>query len=107
MVFVAGCDFHHSETIIDRIGPISNFGRSPIVWEMKGDNNFDPNQMIAHINIKKDMMREFATFCVKTHKYNEFPYGSSMWKPSERLEIMKHVASESLKEIIRFHNRDE
>ena len=105
LVFVAGCDFHHSETIIDRIGPISNFGRSPIIWEMTENNSFNPDDMISKINLKKDMMREFATFCVKTHKYDQFPYGSSMWTCEERLKVMKHVASESLKEIVAFHHR--
>ena len=107
LVFVAGCDFHNTETIIDRIGPISNFGRDPIVWEMEGDTAFDPNDMLSKINLKKDNMREFATFCVKTHKYDQFPYGSSLWQRDERLKIMKHVAYESLKGIVIFHNRYE
>ena len=107
IVFVAGCDFHSSETIIDRIGEISNFGRPPIVWEMTGSNTFDIGSMTSQINVKKDMMREFATFCVKTHKYDECPHGSSMWKTHERLEVMKYVATESLKEIVHFHNNHE
>jgi hypothetical protein len=107
LVFVAGCDFHNTETIIDRIGPISNFGRDPIVWEMEDDTAFDPNDMLSKINLKKDNMREFATFCVKTHKYDQFPHGSSLWQRDERLKIMKHVAYESLKGIVIFHNRYE
>lgn len=107
LVFAAGCDFHSSESIIHRIGPLSNFGRKPIVWEMKGDNTFDVSEMLSHINIKKDVDREFATFCVKTHKYDEFPHESSIWTGEERMEIMKHVAMESLKEIVRHHDRYE
>jgi hypothetical protein len=107
IVFVAGCDFHSSESIIHRIGPLSNFGKSPLVWEMKDENTFDVSDMTSKIDIKKDIDREFATFCVKTHKYDEFPCESSMWKDNERLEIMKHVASESLKEIILYHYRHE
>jgi len=107
IVFVAGCDFHSSESIIHRIGPLSNFGKDPIVWEMDGENVFDVSEMTSKIDIKKNVNREFATFCVKTHKYDKFPYESSMWKDNERLEVMKHVVSESLKEIIRYHYRDE
>src|SRR5210317_1174738 len=107
IVFVAGCDFHSSESIIHRIGPLSNFGKYPIVWEMDGENVFDVSEMTSKIDIKKDVDREFATFCVKTHKYDKFPHESSMWKDSERLEVMKHVASESLKEIIHYHYRYE
>src|SRR6056300_1379870 len=107
LVFAAGCDFHSSESIIHRIGPLSNFGREPRVWGKKDGNTFDVSEMLKKINIKKDVGREFATFCVKTHKYNEFPYESSMWTGCERMEVMKHVARESLKEIILYHNRYE
>ncbi len=102
LVFVAGCDFHSSETIIHRIGPFTNFGREPIIWEM-GSSEFDVSAMLPKIDVRKDNDREFATFCVKTHKYNEFPNKSSMWKASERLVVMKHIAKQSLKEIIRYH----
>src|SRR6056300_26581 len=107
IVFVAGCDFHSSESIIHRIGPLSNFGKDPIVWEMDGENVFDVSEMTSKIDIKKNVNREFAIFCVKTHKYDKFPYESSMWKDNERLEVMKHVAGESLKEIIHYHYRHE
>ena len=105
IVFVAGCDFHSSESIIHRIGPISNFGKEALVWEMKyGAPPFDPQDMAPRIHIKKGPHEPcHATFCVKTHKYNEFPHKSSMWTPEERLYIMKHVARESLKEIVSYH----
>jgi hypothetical protein len=104
LVFTAGCDFHSSESIIHRIGPLSNFGRKPIVWEMKKGTSFDVSEIVSKINIKKDVNREFAIFCVKTHKYDEFSHKSSIWEANERLEIMKHTARESLKELILYHN---
>jgi len=104
LVFVAGCDFHNSESIIHRIGPVSNFGKEPIVWEMES-SDFDVSEMLPKIDVRKDIDREFATFCVKTHKYDEFSNKSSMWKASERLAVMKHIAKQSLKEIIRYHYR--
>jgi hypothetical protein len=107
LVFIAGCDFHSSESIIHRIGPLSNFGKKPIVWEMTKDSSFDVPKMTEKIDVKKDINREFATFCVKTHKYDEFPNKSSMWTPNERMEIMKHVAKQALKEIILYHNSDD
>ena len=105
LVFVAGCDFHSSESIIHRIGPLSNFGKEPIVWEMESSNDFDVSEMLPKIDVGKDIDREFATFCVKTHKYDKFSNKSSMWKASERLAVMKHIAKQSLKEIIRYHYR--
>ncbi len=107
LVFAAGCDFHSSESIIHRIGPLSNFGRKPLVWEMNKDSSFDVSDILSKIDIRKDVNREFATFCVKTHKYDEFPHKSSIWEASERFEIMKHVAQESLKGVILYHSRYE
>jgi hypothetical protein len=107
LVFVAGCDFHNSESIIHRIGPISNFGRETITWEMEiGGPPLDPTDMVKHINLIKDVKEPcHATFCVKAHKYDEFPHKSSMWTREERLYIMKHVAGESVKEIVRHHDK--
>ena len=102
LVFVAGCDFHNSESIIHRIGPLSNFGKEPIVWEMDG-SEFNVSGMLPKIDVRKDNNREFATFCVKAHKYDEFPNKSSMWKASERLAVMKHIAKQSVNEIVRYH----
>lgn len=106
IVFVAGCDFHSSESIIHRIGPISNFGKEALIWELNhGARPFDPHDMISRVDIRKGPYEPcHATFCVKTHKYNEFPHKSSMWTPEERLCIMKHVARESLKEIVSYHD---
>lgn len=105
VVFVAGCDFHSSESIIHRIGPISNFGKEALVWEMKpGGLPFDPEDMVKRVDIMRGAHEPcHATFCVKTHKYDAFPHKSSMWTPDERLYIMKHVARESLKEIVSYH----
>lgn len=107
LVFAAGCDFSRSESIIHRIGPLSNFGKKTLVWEMSGSNTtFDVSEMASDIDIKKGSHGAVAAqFCVKTHKYDEFPHGSSMWSGCERLEVMKKVASDSLKEIIRHHYR--
>ena len=74
---------------------------------MTKDSSFDVPKMTEKIDVKKDINREFATFCVKTHKYDEFPNKSSMWTPNERMEIMKHVAKQALKEIILYHNSDD
>jgi hypothetical protein len=63
--------------------------------------------ILPNIDIKKDVDRESTTFCVKTHKYNDFSHKSSMWKASERLEVMKHITKLSLKEIVYYHYRDD
>ncbi|MBP03996.1 MAG: hypothetical protein CMA72_04325 [Euryarchaeota archaeon] len=108
LVFAAGCDFHSSESIIHRVGPLSNFGKETLVWEMNGSNMFDVSEMASKIDINKGACGAVAAqFCVKTHKYDQMPHGSSMWSGCERLEVMKKVASDSLKEIIRHHYRNE
>lgn len=101
IIFVAGCDFHHSESIIHRIGPVSNFGRQPIIREALPDGTFDMSGVCDEINIHKDQNREFGIFCVKAHKYDEHPNKMSMWTSEERFKVLDHVGKKAIKEVIR------
>jgi hypothetical protein len=107
VVFVAGCDFHHTETIIHRIGPASNFGRRPIIREVCADGRFDMSGVCDEIDIHKDQNREFGIFCVKAHKYDEHPNKTSMWTSEERLHVLEHVGKKAIKEILRHINNYE
>jgi hypothetical protein len=104
VVFVAGCDFHHSESIIHRIGPVSNFGRNPIIREALPDGTFDMNGFCEKINIIKDQNREFGIFCVKAHKYDEHQNRTSMWSSTERLHVLEYTGKKAIKEINRHLN---
>jgi len=59
------------------------------------------------IDIIKDQNREFGTFCVKAHKYDEHPNGTSMWTSEERLCVLEHTGKKAIKEILRHVNNHE
>ena len=107
IVFVAGCDFHHTETIIHRIGPTANFGRKPIVREALLDGTFDMSGFCDEIDIIKDQNREFGIFCVKAHKYDEHPNRTSLWTSEERLCVLEYTGKKAIKEILRYVNNHE
>jgi len=101
VIFVAGCDFHHTETIIHRIGPVSNFGRHPIVREALPNGTFDMTGVCDEIDIHKDQNREFGIFCVKAHRYDEHPNKTSMWTSEERFKVLDHIGKKAIKEVRR------
>lgn len=101
VIFVAGCDFHHSESIIHRIGPVSNFGRRPIIREALPDGTFDMTGVCDEIDIRKDQNREFGIFCVKAHKYDQHPNKTSMWTSEERFKVLDHIGKKAIKEVQR------
>ena len=101
VIFVAGCDFHHSESIIHRIGPVSNFGRRPIIREALPDGTFDMTGVCDEIDIHKDQNREFGIFCVKAHKYDEHPNKASIWTSEERFKVLDHIGKKAIKEVQR------
>lgn len=107
VIFVAGCDFHHSESIIHRIGSVSNFGRHPIVREALPNGTFDMTGVCDEIDIHKDQNREFGIFCVKAHRYDEHPNKTSMWTSEERFKVLDHIGKKAIKEVQRYLNRNE
>ena len=58
------------------------------------------DRMIYNINIMKRYGdREYATICVKAHKWDEFPHGASKWTKEERIQICKKVIDQAVEEI--------
>jgi hypothetical protein len=92
VVFAAGCDFHPSESIYKRIEAM-NYGR-PSHHCLVGpaeDVQKQVDDIIAAINITNAGSFRCATFCIKSHKYNEMPHGASAWTREEVASICCRV----------------
>ena len=110
--FMAGCDFHHSETISKRL-EAGNFGVPAHYVEITPENHADSietrtqmQNVINSINISKQSMgiympfTSIPTICIKAHKWNEMKHKSSLWKPKEYLEICKCVVDLAIQEVL-------
>lgn len=92
VMFVQGCDLHHTETISSRL-VMMNMGTPNHYIEITPTVNVDSaiDAILPAINIKKMYGRGIATICIKAHKWNEMKHGSSNWSKSERIKILKKV----------------
>jgi hypothetical protein len=102
LIFASGCDFHKSETIARRLEQMN--GLMPNHYIDVGDKESSVEQQLEktlnNINIMKQYgNREYATVCIKTHKCDELPHGSSNWTREERINICKKVIQQSVEEI--------
>lgn len=102
VIFASGCDFHHSETISRRLEQMN--GLMPNHYIDIGHKEFSVEEQLEKtlndINIKKRFgNREYATVCIKSHKWDELPHGSSNWTREERIKIGKKVIQQSFEEI--------
>jgi len=89
VLFAAGCDFHHSETISKRI-EMMNYGIPNHYIEVT-KNSYDISSIIEEINIAKKLNLDTFSCFIKAHKWNEMPHNSSVWKMKERIDICKRV----------------
>lgn len=78
VTFLQGCDFHDSETILDRV---------IIIFKSLKKND---------INLFKDKRLRAGSYFVRGHKYTEGSYGSSDWNDQEITNIFKIISEESL-----------
>jgi hypothetical protein len=102
LIFASGCDFHKSETIARRLEQMN--GLMPNHYIDVGNKESSVEQQLEktlnNINIMKQYgNREYATVCIKTHKCDELPHGSSNWTREERINICKKVIQQSVEEI--------
>ena len=77
IIFCAGCDFHHTESISKRLEAM-NYGIPNNYAEI---TNKELNEKIKDFNIDftKKHNKNIATILIKAHKYDELPNGSSNW----------------------------
>ena len=103
VMMVSGCDFHPSETIAKRI-EMMNMGvpnHCIVVSSDENENDKQLNDIIEKINIKKLCGKTIVSVFIKTHKWNEMPHFTSMWKSEEIVRICCKVVDKSLESIFR------
>lgn len=107
--FASGCDFHHSETIAKRL-EAGNYGVPNLYAEITKEQPDIPElalseKFIDNINIMKKWVSAYVPYasvpivCVKAHKWDQMPHSSSLWLPSEYLEISKQIVSQAVKHV--------
>ena len=102
VIFAAGCDFHHTETIASRI-VTGNYGVPNHYISLTPETTSSDIQhaiqtdIIPSINIKKRYGDKSIVSCfIKSHKYDEMKHGSSLWETVEIYNILKEVVKQSL-----------
>ena len=60
-------------------------------------------RVIEEINISKKYGKDVASVFVKAHKWNEMPYGSSIWKKDEIVAISKKVVDQAVSSILKLN----
>ena len=95
VLFASGCDFHHTETISQRL-VMMNMGVpnhyidiTPTTTPL--DIQSTMNVLLSSINIKKLAGKSIASIFVKAHKWDAMKHGASCWKKEERVLILKKV----------------
>ena len=105
VIFAAGCDLHHSETISGRIKAANNCYpinyREVTSSKRKSIRNILMN---SDIDVRKRHMWDtklsvFTPF-FSGHKYNEMPHGSSDFSLIEVYVLLKRVIDESISEFL-------
>lgn len=103
ILFAAGCDFHHTETISMRLVQMNylkpNYYIDIASTEYLHDNKLVLDSIIEKINISKNHNLDIATICVKAHQWNKNKHGSSNWTVQERALLCKSVVDQSIKHI--------
>lgn len=118
VVFAAGCDFHHTETIAKRL-EVGNYGTPNHYLEISPEKTADSDvvaaqmqSMVKRISIYKRIAGKYApaiaipSVCVKAHKWDTLPHNSSLWKPHEYLAISERVLELAVNEVVQLVQRE-
>ncbi len=95
VIFASGCDFHSSETISKRL-EMMNMGIPNYSIELSPTITVDEvhekiTSITDRISIKKICGKGIASIFVKSHKWDEMPHRSSLWKKDEIVVLCKKV----------------
>ena len=92
VIFVSGCDFHPCETIAKRL-EMMNYGipNKVIIVEPNVDIDSQIKNQIDKIDINKKNHKCIATIMVKTHKWDQMPNTSSLWKEDEITIVLETI----------------
>lgn len=105
-IFASGCDFHHTETIAQRL-EAGNMGYPNHYLDMshKLPNTLDCDSLIPDINVKKrvysnGLQTDIASIFVKAHKWDEGKHSSSRWTAEEYQRICCHIIDQTMASIV-------
>ena len=103
VIFASGCDFHHTETIAKRL-EMMNMGIPNHYLEITKTNQPENqtkqfSKLMSEISVKKVLGHGIATICIKSHKYDVLPHGSSRWQKTEIENICKKMIDLSLNQV--------
>ena len=104
-IFASGCDFHHTETIAQRL-EAGNMGFENHYLDMSHNGcirNWEA--LIPQINVKKHiysngMRADIASIFVKAHKWDEGEHNCSRWTTEEYQHICCHIIDQTMEAIV-------
>ncbi len=112
VVFAAGCDFHHTETIAKRL-EVGNYGTPNHYVEVSPEKPAESEAvadqmraMVARIAICKRRGGKYApaiaipSVCVKAHKWDALPHNTSLWRPHEYLAVSERVVELAVTQVM-------
>ena len=118
VVFAAGCDFHHTETIAKRL-EVGNYGTPNHYVEVSPENPAESEAvaaqmraMVARIAIYKRRGGKYApaiaipSVCVKAHKWDALPHNTSLWRPHEYLAVSERVVELAVTEVMQLVQKE-
>ncbi len=98
VLFAAGCDFHHTESISMRLVQMNYLTPNHYIDIHNTESTIDTQiqHIIENIDIsKKYGAMDIATICIKAHQWNKGTHGSSNWNVDERIQICKKVIDQA------------
>ena len=118
VVFTAGCDFHHTETIAKRL-EVGNYGTPNHYVEVSPENPAESEAvaaqmraMVGRIAIYKRRGGKYApaiaipSVCVKAHKWDALPHNTSLWRPHEYLAVSERVVELAVIEVMQLVQKE-
>jgi len=118
VVFAAGCDFHHTETIAKRL-EVGNYGTPNHYVEVSPENPAESEAvaaqmraMVGRIAIYKRRGGKYApaiaipSVCVKAHKWDALPHNTSLWRPHEYLAVSERVVELAVIEVMQLVQKE-
>ena len=102
VLFAAGCDFHSSETIAQRL-EMMNYGIPNTTFEVTPSNVDIMSDLIDRIKPmsckKRFGGRCVASVFIKAHKWDEMDHGASNWTPAERTIVCGWAMEQSMEQL--------
>lgn len=104
VLFGAGCDFYHTETISMRLVQMNYLFPNKYIDFHKTTESIETQleKLIETIDISKKMNLEVATICLKAHHWEKSEHGVSNWTYNERVAICRKVVDQSIEHIMKY-----